>query len=242
MNYKGKIVVITGAAQGIGKHIADTFRAQHAIVCDIDIQPGCYFQGDISNTDVLDQFVSKIIRDYKHVDYIINNALPLMRGINDCSIDDFNYALQVGITAPFYLVQQLLPYFNDNAVIVNMSSTRAHMSQPQTESYAAAKGGISALTHALAVSLREKARVNAILPGWIDTTDTSFAGSNNTQHPVGRVGIPSDITQTVLFLCSDAASFITGQEFVVDGGMTKQMIYHNDQGWLFEDKSSDNNK
>ncbi|WP_414043157.1 SDR family oxidoreductase [Macrococcus sp. EM39E] len=236
MNFKNKVIVITGAAQGIGKHFADTFRAQQAIVCDIDIQPGCYFQGDISDTAILDQFISKIITEQGKVDYIINNALPIMKGIDDCTVDDFNYALQVGITAPFYLVQQLMPYFNAHAAIINMSSSRAHMSQPQTESYAAAKGGISALTHALAVSLREKARVNAILPGWIDTTGTTYTGNNNAQHPAGRVGVPNDITQMVLYLCSDAATFITGQEFVIDGGMTKQMVYHNDQGWLYENQ------
>lgn len=236
MDFKNKVVVITGAAQGIGQHIAETFRAQHAIVCDIDIQTGCYYQGDISDTQVLDQFVSKIINEHKKVDYIINNALPIMKGIDDCTVEDFNYALQVGITAPFYLVQQLMPYLNESVSIVNMSSSRAHMSQPQTESYAAAKGGISALTHALAVSLREKARVNAILPGWIDTTGKVFNGSNNVQHPAGRVGVPNDITQMVLYLCSDSASFITGQEFVIDGGMTKQMVYHNDQGWSYDDQ------
>lgn len=234
MNISGKVVIITGAAHGIGNHIADTFRKNKAIVCDIDIQPGCYFQGDISDTNVIDAFIRQVISEHKKIDYIINNALPIMKGINDCTIEEFNYALQVGISAPFYIVQQSLPYLNDNASIINISSSRSLMSQPQTESYSAAKGGISALTHALAVSLREKARVNAILPGWIDTTNSEFTGSNNLQHPAGRVGVPNDITQMVLYLCSDNATFITGQEFVIDGGMTKQMIYHNDQGWYYD--------
>lgn len=234
MNFKDKVVIITGAAQGIGKHIADTFKQANAIVCDIDIQPGCYFQGDISDTKVIDAFIQQVISEHKKIDYIINNALPLMKGINECTIEEFKNALNVGVSAPFYIVQQSLPYLNDNAAIVNISSTRALMSQPQTESYSAAKGGISALTHALAVSLRVQARVNAILPGWIDTTHNEFTGSNNLQHPAGRVGVPNDITQMVLYLCSENGSFITGQEFVIDGGMTKQMIYHNDQGWHYD--------
>ncbi|WP_414053732.1 SDR family NAD(P)-dependent oxidoreductase [Macrococcus equi] len=235
MDFKNKVVIITGAAQGIGKHMAETFRNHNAKVYDIDIQPGCFVQGDISDTAVIDKFVKEIINENHSIDFIINNALPIMKGIHTCSIEEFNYALQVGVSAPFYLIQQLIPYLNNNASIVNISSTRAHMSQPETESYAAAKGGISALTHALAISLRDKARVNAILPGWIDTSGTEFTGANSKQHPAGRVGVPGDITQMVLYLCSEHASFITGQEIVIDGGMSKQMIYHNDQGWLFNE-------
>ena len=150
-----------------------------------------------------------------------------------CTWEQFNQALQVGVAAPFYLTQLLLPYFGEGASIVNISSSRDRMSQPFTESYTAAKGGIAALTHALAVSLRDKARVNSISPGWIDTTGSQFFGADERQHPAGRVGTPQDIAQMVLFLCSDKAGFITGENIYIDGGMTHQMIYHDDCGWRF---------
>ena len=172
------------------------------------------------------------------MDYLINNALPLMKGISECSYEEFNYALQVGVTAPFYLTKLFLPYFSADAAIVNISSSRDRMSQPQTESYTAAKGGIAALTHALAVSLGGKVRVNSVSPGWIDTAYTEYEGADALQHPAGRVGNPLDIANMVLYLCSDKAGFITGENICIDGGMTKQMIYHNDFGWALngEDK------
>ena len=169
------------------------------------------------------------------VDIIINNALPVMRGIDECTYEEFQYALSVGVTAPFYLVKLFMPYLAVGASIINISSSRDRMSQPQTESYTAAKGGIAALTHALAVSLAGRARVNSISPGWINTTDTIYEGPDATQQPVGRVGTPMDISNIVLFLCSDKASFITGENICVDGGMTRQMIYHNDNGWKLGD-------
>ena len=151
-----------------------------------------------------------------------------------CIRDRFNYALQVGVAAPFYLTKLLLPHFAPGAAIVNISSTRDRMSQPQTESYTAAKGGIAALTHALAVSLAGRVRVNSISPGWIDTAYTVYEGPDATQQPAGRVGNPLDIANLALYLCSDMAGFITGENICVDGGMTKQMIYHNDWGWRLE--------
>ena len=229
--FKDKVVIVTGGASGIGKTIVEEFRNNHAHVCIIDILDNDYFVGDISKSEVLEEFVSKVIKDYGHIDYLINNACPLNKGIKNCTYEEFNYALQVGISAPFYLTQLLLPYFNENSSIVNISSTREKMSQPNTESYTAAKGGIGALTHALAVSLAGKVRVNSISPGWIDTNFTEYEGSDALQHPVKRVGNPLDISNMVLFLCSDKASFITGENITIDGGMSKLMIYHNDYGW-----------
>lgn len=157
-----------------------------------------------------------------------------MRGIDDCSWEEFEYALQVGVTAPFYLTKLFLPHFREGGSVVNISSSRDRMSQPQTESYTAAKGGIAALTHALAVSLEPKLLVNSVSPGWIDNRYTPYADANATQHPVGRVGKPEDIAATVLFLCSEHAGFLTGENIVVDGGMTHLMIYHDDQGWQYQ--------
>ena len=207
-------------------------------VCIIDKQPNDYFVGDLAEKEVLHRFVETVIADYGKVDYLINNALPLMKGIEECSYEEFNYALKVGITAPFYLTKLFLPYFAPDAAIVNISSSRDRMSQPQTESYTAAKGGIAALTHSLAVSLAGKVRVNSISPGWIDTAYTKYDGADVIQHPAGRVGNSLDIANMVLYLCSDKAGFITGENICIDGGMTKQMIYHNDYGWTLNQENN----
>ena len=157
-----------------------------------------------------------------------------MKGIDECSYEDFEYALKVGVTAPFYLVKLFSGNLASGASIVNISSSRDRMSQPQTESYTAAKGGIAALTHALAVTLAGRARVNSISPGWIDTAYTSYEGPDAYQQPAGRVGNPMDIANMVMYLCSDKAGFITGENICIDGGMTRTMIYHGDNGWTLE--------
>lgn len=232
--FKNKVVVVTGGANGIGKCIADEFRALGASVIVIDKQDGNHFVGDIAKKEVLEDFARYVANEYGRVDCIINNALPLMKGIEDCSYEEFQYALSVGVTAPFYLVKLLNPYLAEGASIVNISSSRDRMSQPQTESYTAAKGGIAALTHALAMSLAGRARVNSISPGWIDTEYTVYSGADAMQHPAGRVGTPKDIANMVVYLCSGKAGFITGENICIDGGMTKQMIYHADNGWKLE--------
>lgn len=232
--FTDKVAVVTGGAKGIGKTIVEEFRKAGASVCVIDLLPNGYFTGNIADQTVLETFARKVIADYGHVDYLVNNALPLMKGINTCSWDEFNYALQVGVTAPFYLTKLFMPYFAPGAAVVNISSSRDRMSQPQTESYTAAKGGIAALTHALAVSLAGKVRVNSISPGWIETNGEVWTGPDASQQPAGRVGNPLDIANMVLFLCSDKAGFITGENICIDGGMTRQMIYHNDFGWTLQ--------
>ena len=236
MRFENKVAVITGGASGIGKCICEEFKKEGAHVCLIDLKENLYFVGDLADDTVLQQFVEKVINDYGHVDYLINNALPLMKGINDCTYEEFNYALRVGISAPFHLTQLFLPHFAPGASIVSISSSRDRMSQPNTESYTAAKGGIAALTHALAVSLAGKVRVNSISPGWIDTKDTIYTGPDAYQQPAGRVGNPLDIANMVLYLCSDMAGFITGENICIDGGMTRQMIYHGDHGWMLHKK------
>ena len=232
--FKDKVVIVTGGANGIGKCIADEFRKQGACVYVIDRQEGNHFVGDISKKEVLEAFVAEVLKKHDRIDCIINNALPLMKGIDECSYEEFQYALSVGVTAPFYLVKLLMDHLAEGASIVNISSSRDRMSQPQTESYTAAKGGIAALTHALAVSLAGRARVNSISPGWIDTSYVVYEGPDAIQQPVGRVGNPMDITNMVLFLCSDKAGFITGENICIDGGMTKQMIYHGDCNWVLK--------
>ena len=233
--FKERVVIVTGGANGIGRCIADEFRSAGAIVYVIDKQEGEHFVGDISQKEVLESFAAEVLSKHDKVDIIINNALPLMKGIDECSYEEFQYALAVGVAAPFYLVKLFMPHLAKGASIINISSSRDRMSQPQTESYTAAKGGIAALTHALAVSLAGRARVNSISPGWIDTSYTAYDGADATQHPSGRVGNPMDIANMVMFLCSDKAGFITGENICIDGGMTKQMIYHGDCGWRLED-------
>ena len=232
-DFQDKVVVVTGGAQGIGKCICEEFKKHGAKVATIDIQGNDYFVGDVSDKDTLERFAEKVISQYGHVDYLVNNAIPLFRGISEATYEEFEYALKVGVTAPFYLSKLFANHFASGASIVNISSSRDRMSQPESESYTAAKGGISALTHAMAVSFSGKVRVNSVSPGWIDTNYTVYEGSDAVQQPAGRVGNPLDIANMVLYLCSDMAGFITGENICIDGGMTKQMIYHGDHGWSY---------
>lgn len=229
--FKNKVAVITGGANGIGKCIAEHLERNNATVCIIDKAEGNHYVGDIADKGTLENFCNEVIEKYGHVDFLINNALPITKGVDECSYEEFEYAMKVGVTAPFYLTKLFAPHFSENACVINISSSRDRMSQPQTESYTAAKGGISALTHALAVSLAGRVRVNSISPGWIDTSGTDYDGADALQQPVGRVGKPQDIAEMVMFLCSDKAGFITGENICIDGGMTKLMIYHGDNGW-----------
>ncbi len=234
-DFQNKVVVVTGGARGIGKCIRQMFEAAGASVCVIDLLENDCFVGDIADRETLECFAQKVIAEHGHIDYLINNAAPLMCGIAEGSYEDFEYALRVGVTAPFYLSKLFAPYFAPGGCIVNISSSRDRMSQPQTESYTAAKGGIAALTHALAVSFAGCVRVNSVSPGWIETNDAVWEGADAIQQPVGRVGDPSDIANAVLYLCSDMAGFITGENLCIDGGMTKQMIYHGDWGWILNE-------
>ena len=233
--FKDKVCVITGGANGIGKAIVEEFNKLNCKCYVIDICEGNHFVGDISNKETLEEFFKFVIEKENKIDFLINNAPPITKGIDNCSYEDFNKALAIGVTAPFYLSKLFLPYFSKEGCIINISSSRDRMSQPQTESYTASKGAINALTHALAVSLSNKIRVNSISPGWIDNINQKLSPSDIKQHPAGRVGKPIDIANMVVFLCSDKASFITGENICIDGGMTRQMIYHNDYNWELKD-------
>ena len=229
--FRDKVVVITGGAGGIGKCIAEEFRKEGAAVCVIDCAEGDHYVGDIGDKTTLEAFADQVIKTYGRVDVLVNNAPPAFKGIDTCSYEEFQQALAVGVTAPFYLSKLFAPYFAEGASIINISSSRDRMSQPQSESYTAAKGGIAALTHGLAVSFAGKVRVNSVSPGWIDTEWKVYEGPDALQQPAGRVGNPMDIANMVLFLASDKAGFITGENICIDGGQTRVMIYHGDHGW-----------
>ena len=231
--FQDKVIVITGGAGGIGKCIAEEFKKQGAFVCVIDCAEGDHYVGDIGHKATLEAFAQAVIAKHGRVDVLVNNAPPSFIGIDSCSYEQFQNALAVGVTAPFYLSKLFAPYFAPGASIINISSSRDRMSQPQSESYTAAKGGIAALTHALAVSLAGKVRVNSISPGWIDTAYTVYEGPDALQQPAGRVGSPLDIANMVLFLASEKAGFITGENICIDGGQTRLMIYHADHGWTY---------
>jgi len=251
----GKTCVITGGANGIGRCLVEAFAGRGARVAFIDTDTdsgdklakrlgnnALFISGDIAEEKTLISFARHVIRHFGPIHCLINNACLSRRGLlSGCGFEDFSHVLRVGVTAPYMLAKLFMDSFAQGASIINIASTRAFMSQADTESYSAAKGGISALTHALAASLSGSMRVNAISPGWIDTgafqsTPSALGHSpeDNAQHPAGRVGRPEDIAAMALFLASDDAGFITGQNFIVDGGMTSQMVYHADHGWSFQ--------
>ena len=233
--FQNKVIVITGGANGIGKCIAEEFAKQGAHVCVIDCAEGPHYVGDIADKATLEDFAGTVIQKYGRVDVLVNNAPPAFKGIDECTYEEFQRSLAIGVTAPFYLSKLFAPYFSAGASIINISSSRDRMSQPQSESYTAAKGGIAALTHALAVSFAGKVR-DSISPGWIDTAYTVYEGPDAIQQPAGRVGNPMDIANMVLFLASDKAGFITGENICIDGGQTRLMIYHGDHGWTLDPK------
>lgn len=235
VDLSGKVAVVTGGARGIGRCICQKLEAAGATVRVIDLLENDDFVGDLADKATLERFAEKVIAEHGKVDILVNNAAPLMTGITAGSYEDFEYALRVGVTAPLYLSKLFAPHMPAGSSIINISSSRDRMSQPETESYTAAKGGISALTHALAVSLAGRVRVNSISPGWIDNAYTVYKGPDATQQPAGRVGDPTDIANMVVYLCSDMAGFITGENICIDGGMTRLMIYHGDHGWRLEE-------
>lgn len=256
MYFTDKICVVTGGARGIGRAVVERFAAAYARVAfvDVDGESGCrlaaglgpnalFFEGDISLEKTQRAFAAYVIESFGVVHFLVNNACVSRKGVlSGCGYDDFTYVLQLGVVAPYMLSRLFMPAFGEDAAIVNISSTRALASQADTESYSAAKGGINALTRALAVSLAGKARVNAVSPGWIDTGAfqgeeryyPNHAAPDRLQHPAGRIGTPEDIAALALFLCGPEAGFVTGQNIVADGGMTARMIYHDDEGWTFK--------
>lgn len=245
---QNKIVFITGGANGIGRSIVKAFCEVGADVtfCDMDEEAGkqlceemrnykrSFAQLDVSDAGALSDLVHTIISKKGDIDIIINNVgVSNFGSILDVSVDDFDKVLNINLRPIFILAKSLAKHrslnkeLNTYGRIINMASTRYLMSEPNSEAYAASKGAIVSLTHALAISLSEyNITVNCISPGWIDTGHYGdLRPEDHKQHPSGRVGKPEDIARTCLFLCEPANDFINGQNIVVDGGMTKKMIY-----------------
>ncbi len=251
-----KVAIITGGAHGIGKAMVKGFLKEKIQVAfmDKDKDAGeqvlsevqnenseCFFyHGDLTKKEDMEDFIESVVDKFGKIDYLVNNACINHHGIlSGCTYEEFNQVLQVGVTAPYYLTYLLKDHFKENAAIINISSTRENMSQKDTESYSAAKGGIGSLTHALAMSLSGVARVNTISPGWIDTRedhdlDYSITANDLNQHPSLRVGKTEDVVRLALFLCEEKSGFINGEDIRVDGGMSRRMIYHGDEGWNYE--------
>ena len=244
---KNKVCVITGASNGIGKEIAFLFAENNCDIAFIDKdnengikvyqkiksmnREWLFINDTIDNEKSIKLFTDKVIEKYGNIDYLINNACYSNKGLlSGCSYDDFLEILKIGAAAPYEITKNFMNYFNDKVCIINIASTRAFMSQKDSESYSAANGAIVALTHAMAVSLSHRVRVNSISPGWINTIDNAdFSNEDILQHPSAKVGNTYDIASTAWFICCN--DFINGENITVDGGMTKLMIYHNDEGW-----------
>lgn len=253
-HFYNKTVIVTGGGQGIGRAVARTFASQGAqvVIADVDEEAGlenegfikkagfeaCFIKTDVSNAISVKEMVDKTARKYETVDILINNAAVSGFGnIFDTSVEEWDRAIAVNLSGMYYCAKFCAPFMRtqNSGVIINMASTRAFMSEPDTEPYSASKGGIYALTHSLAISLGQYGiRVNSISPGWIDVSSwrksslaeqATISEKEHRQHPAGRVGVPDDIAQACLFLASDKAGFITGENLTVDGGMTKKMIY-----------------
>lgn len=254
MKLDQKKALITGGSQGIGKAIALTFLMEGArvVIADWDDEAGTetasdfekefgkgkafFIKCNVANEQEVMQLVDKTVTWLGGLDILVNNAgLSEFKNILQITVAEFDRVLNVNLRAAFLLAKYAAPYLMDSGgAILNIASTRALMSEPDSEAYAASKGGILAMTHALAISLAPQVRVNAISPGWIEVgnwkkssarKEPQHSASDKKQHPVGRVGTPEDVARAAVFLCSEDAGFITGQNVVIDGGMTVKMIY-----------------
>lgn len=225
-------MVITGNASGIGRALESAYREKGWTLFTVDIADSPeahHLQGDLADPETVLRFCRLIKEETDRVDVLINNAALMIRtSPEELELADWERVLRTNLTAPFLLTRELAPLLRKGlGRVINMTSTRAHMSEPDTESYSASKGGLLALTHALAVSLGPEIKVNCISPGWINTAGESLRDTDHNQHPAGRVGTTDDIVGTVDYLVSPQSGFVTGTEIVVDGGMTRKMIYRD---------------
>jgi NAD(P)-dependent dehydrogenase (short-subunit alcohol dehydrogenase family) len=251
MIHDGKAAIVTGGGQGIGKAIAKRLLndGMQVIIAELDQEAGeetesglkpfgavKFIHTDVANEEMVKNTIEATIQRFERLDVVVNNAgIMIGRPILELSLEDWNKVISVNLTGVFLTSKFGAQYLRERqGSIVNIASTRAFMSEPNTESYSASKGGVVALTHALAMSLGPEIRVNCISPGWIETSEwkkkslrheSDPTEEDHLQHPAGRVGKPEDIAEMVAFLITPEASFITAASLVVDGGMTRKMIY-----------------
>ena len=225
-----KVALVTGGAQGIGRGIARALGGLGWQVAVADVRRSSDFffvRTDVSREAAARACVRAVAKRFGRLDALVNNAGiadPHSGSVEKLDLREWNRRLGTNLTGPFLMAKHAAPHLRRaRGAVVNIASTRALQSEPDSEAYAAAKGGLVAFSHALAMSLGPEVRVNCISPGWIAHAPVSR--KDHAQHPVGRVGRDEDIAALVAYLLSDAAGFITGQNFVVDGGMTKKMIY-----------------
>ena len=224
-----KVALVTGGAQGIGKAIAELLAGRGYRVAVADIRKSDFFfvRTDVSREPAVRNCIRRTVKEFGRLDAVVNNAgiaSPANGRVDRLSLRDWNRRIGTNLTGAFLMAKHAAPHLRrSGGALVNIASTRALQSEPDTEAYAASKGGLVALTHALAMSLGPRVRVNCVSPGWI--AHTSVRRKDHAQHPVGRVGNDQDVAELVAYLISDAAGFVTGQNFVIDGGMTKKMIY-----------------
>lgn len=248
---QNRVAIITGGGQGIGKAVAQRLldAGTTVVIAEIDEEAAreveseyadlgtvLYIPADVTDEQSVRELMEKTVSAFGRIDILMNNAgIAANRPIIELSLDDWNRVITTNLTGTFLCSKHAAPYLaRQGGSIINMASTRALMSEPDTEAYSASKGGIVALTHALAISLGPNVRVNCISPGWIEVSPwkkkkfrkmPGITEADSQQHPVGRVGTPEDIASLVCYLVSPEAGFITGSNFVVDGGMTRKMIY-----------------
>lgn len=251
MHLNGKVAIVTGGGQGIGKAIARHCleRGLKVVIAEADAEAGqetavelaalgdirCV-AADVAREEDVQRMVREAVDGYGRLDYLVNNAgIMIRKPVTELSLAEWRRVLDVNLSGVFLGAKHAAPSLRErHGAIVNIASTRGLMSEPDTEAYSASKGGIIALTHALAVSLGPAVRVNCVSPGWIEVGDwkkrslrhpVQLREEDHRQHPAGRLGRPEDVASLVLYLLSDEAGFVTGANFVVDGGMTRKMIY-----------------
>jgi len=245
-----KVIVVTGGGQGIGKKIAMYFLNENwkSAIWESDKEAGDEFAMDLNNSDFLNiqcdvsneqevkNAVFLTLERFGRIDVLVNNAAIMCnKSLSTLSLEEWQRVIDVNLTGPFLCAKYCETELKrNNGSIINICSTRAFQSESNTEAYSASKGGIFSLTHALAISLSPNVRVNSISPGWIDQTaerkrsntrQELFSDTDHLQHPAGRIGKPDDIANMVWFLSQPENDFITAQNFIVDGGMTRKMIY-----------------